>query len=119
MHYLAYVLIPADGDPATLVEEIMKPYSEHDESNEELIWDWYKIGGRWTDKLHGDVVSCPVVLSDDLLPYALFSKDGVLLKEIFLPDGPPYLKKVEDFAAKVKSACQNHIGRLVVVDYHS
>ena len=64
-HYLAYVLIPGDGDVDDLVAEAMAPYDENrkveltSEDGEEYwhnphgFWDWFQIGGRWTGKLSG------------------------------------------------------------------
>lgn len=65
MHYLAYVLIPAEGDVDDLVAEAMEPYDENREvepitedgetwwHNPVGFWDWYQIGGRWTGNLSG------------------------------------------------------------------
>jgi hypothetical protein len=69
-HYLAYVLIPGEGDADQLVAETLAPYSEHltvehrtygepdpDGTydtyghNPRGVWDWFTIGGRWTGHL--------------------------------------------------------------------
>lgn len=51
MHYLAFVLIPTDGDPQEAAASLMAPYSEHD--NENGWWDFWSIGGRWSGLISG------------------------------------------------------------------
>ncbi|HEY2193635.1 MAG TPA: hypothetical protein VGH76_15260 [Actinomycetospora sp.] len=66
MHYVALVLIPADGDVDTRVAEAMHPYDENREiekatdedgevywTNPVSFWDWWQVGGRWTGLLSG------------------------------------------------------------------
>lgn len=79
MHYLAYVLIPGEGDVDGLVAEAMAPYDESREVEQRTetydgeaetywvnpvgFWDWYQIGGRWTGRLSGyDPLSDPALL---------------------------------------------------------
>jgi hypothetical protein len=69
-HFLAFVLIPGEGDADQLVAETLAPYSENLEVeqrpygdpepdgtydtygwNPRGIWDWFTIGGRWTGHL--------------------------------------------------------------------
>lgn len=50
MHFLAFVIIPADGDPAQHVERLLAPYCERSDEADSF-WDWYQIGGRWTGHL--------------------------------------------------------------------
>lgn len=52
MHYLAYVLIPADGSPDAHVERLMAPHCESNNC-ERGFWDFWQIGGRWTGYLSG------------------------------------------------------------------
>uniref|UniRef100_UPI003F49400C hypothetical protein n=1 Tax=Pseudonocardia sp. CA-138482 TaxID=3240023 RepID=UPI003F49400C len=79
MHYLAFVIIPAEGDPTDLVTETLAPFDEQlevptvkvgelarlgdaaeaeiepveYEGNPRGLWDWWQIGGRWTGWLSG------------------------------------------------------------------
>lgn len=75
MHYLAYVLIPGDGDVDALVSQAMDPYDENREveqcadgddmywRNPIGFWDWYQIGGRFTGLLDGyDPLTDPALL---------------------------------------------------------
>lgn len=62
-HYLAYAIIPADGDATELVTALLAPYDENCKveqvtedgetwwTNPDGVWDWWVIGGRWTGTL--------------------------------------------------------------------
>lgn len=52
MHYLLEIILPNDTkDIKNAVEQIMNPFSENREDDENhsgySFWDWYVIGGRW------------------------------------------------------------------------
>jgi hypothetical protein len=50
MHYHAEIILPPTDEVEKAIEEIMTPYSEHEEDNEyyaQAFWDFYIIGGRW------------------------------------------------------------------------
>jgi hypothetical protein len=51
MHYLAYVVIPPDGDPNEHIDKALAPWNE--EVSDRGFWDWYVIGGRWTGHFDG------------------------------------------------------------------
>jgi len=83
-HYLAFVLIPGEGDADQLVAETLAPYSEHlvvehktygepepDGTydtygwNPRGVWDWFTVGGRWTGRLARLVTGQPYDPSTD------------------------------------------------------
>jgi len=50
MHYLCEIIMPPTDNIEQAVEQILKPYCEHnegDESDDNAFWDWYVIGGRF------------------------------------------------------------------------
>lgn len=56
MHYLAFVLIPDDGDPHEHVSRLMAPHQERYEKETDTLggfWDFWSIGGRWSGYLDG------------------------------------------------------------------
>jgi len=53
MHYRLELIMPPVDNIESVIEQIMKPFCEHDiEDNEDhsgnSFWDWYVIGGRWS-----------------------------------------------------------------------
>lgn len=52
MHYRAEIVIPPT--PLDKIEgaihDIMRPFSERDSENRHAFWDWFQIGGRYSNK---------------------------------------------------------------------
>jgi hypothetical protein len=50
-HYHLEIIMPRTADISKSIEEIMLPFSENEEENEDhsghSFWDFYVIGGRW------------------------------------------------------------------------
>ncbi len=51
-HYLTVAIMP-DGvtsyaEARGVVQQILEPHCEMDGDNEDGVWDWYQVGGRWT-----------------------------------------------------------------------
>ena len=47
MHFHAEIHLETNTDFEKQIEQIMAPYSE--EISEDGWWDWWQIGGRWTN----------------------------------------------------------------------
>lgn len=47
MHYHLEIIMPPTEDVESAVREIMKPFSENEDGNNNSFWDWYVIGGRF------------------------------------------------------------------------
>lgn len=49
MHYHLEMILPpeAKDNLESIIEQVMKPFSEENEENRDAFWDWYVIGGRW------------------------------------------------------------------------
>lgn len=94
MHYVAYVLIPGEGDVDELVTEAMAPYAEDREveqftedgetywRNPVGFWDWWVIGGRWSGLLSGyDPYSDPTCLEECFICRGTGRRDDALGQE--------------------------------------
>jgi hypothetical protein len=50
MHFAHCVALPghiSESFVQQALDEAMEPFSEHDDENEQMHWDWFVVGGRW------------------------------------------------------------------------
>lgn len=50
MHYHLEVIMPRRDDVEAALEEILAPFSEHDDENRHAFYDYYAIGGRYSGR---------------------------------------------------------------------
>lgn len=91
-------------------------------------WDWYEIGGRWSGRIPGDVISAKALLRkwnlSTLLPAALVTPDGWWHEwETFIVEGwmkwRTERKTGREWLEIVKGALSDHSDmRVVCVDIH-
>lgn len=124
MHSYALVEIPADAtDVEEAVAAAMSPHcmvGPEGELIETGLWDWYRIGGRWTGVLGDDGpladVSRRRLIGDGHKPSTLITLAGGL-HENERWNGASFEDTSDELDAAWRALAPE--ARLVVVDYHS
>lgn len=121
MHMSAIVVVKPAQDMVTEVKNLMAPYDENLEGNNDW-WDYWSIGGRFSGDFADDnnFTTVAKAMESEFRPFTLVTNKGAIHQEIWVAQLQKFItdEEFDERYLKWLAACPRDYFA-VLVDYHS